>query len=259
MRITGRKEVSYEKKQRNRRWFSLLLGICLLVSMQLSAFAESQSAEGIPEAVTTGSGQLQEQSGKAEEQSAGNGQIQAEERSAGNGQIQAEEQTAENRQTMAEQQERAVSGKIEAKVYLRYSNEVPSAINNAFAMGEFGPSGNDKPYFTVTVDLDELNKKVNSYSYWQDYGRGNWVEYIYYSIDSDARWNQQNTRLESVTKLWREAITSAMSAADQAKFTNVFGENMFVGYVLKREGSGWHIDGVLAEDPPVYVVELYDA
>lgn len=54
MRITGRKEVSYEKKQRNRRWFSLLLGICLLVSMQLSAFAESQSAEGIPEAVTTG-------------------------------------------------------------------------------------------------------------------------------------------------------------------------------------------------------------
>lgn len=50
-----------------------------------------------------------------------------------------------------------------------------------------------------------------------------------------------------------------MSAADQAKFTNVFGENMFVGYVLKREGSGWHIDGVLAEDPPVYVVELYDA
>ena len=159
---------------------------------------------------------------------------------------------------MAEQQERAVSGKIEAKVYLRYSNEVPSAINNAFAMGEFGPSGNDKPYFTVTVDLDELNKKVNSYSYWHDYGRGNWVEYIYYSIDSDARWNQQNTRLESVTKLWREAITSAMSAADQAKFTNVFGENMFVGYVLKREGSGWHIDGVLAEDPPVYVVELYD-
>ena len=31
-------------------------------------------------------------------------------------------------------------------------------------------------------------------------------------------------------------LTSAMSAADQAKFTNVFGENMFVGYVLKREG-----------------------
>lgn len=67
MWITERKEVSNEKKQRNRRWFSLLLGICLLVSMQLSAFAESQSAEGIPEAVTSGSGQLQEQSGKTEE------------------------------------------------------------------------------------------------------------------------------------------------------------------------------------------------
>lgn len=297
MRITGRKEVSYEKKQRNRRWFSLLLGICLLVSMQLSAFAESQSAEGIPEAVTTGSGQLQEQSGKTEERSAGNGQTQAEERSAGNGQTQAEEQTAENRQTMveqqsasneqikneeqkekngqettedqsvaeksvadtSEQQERAASGKAEAKVYLRYSNEVPPAINNGFDKEEFGPSGNDKPYFTVTVDLDELNKKVNSYSYWYDDGRGNRTEYIYYSIDSDARWNQQNTRLESAAKLWREAITSAMSVADQAKFTSKFGENMFVGYVLKQESSGWHIDGVLAEDPPVYVVELYDA
>ena len=271
MWITERKEVSNEKKQRNRRWFSLLLGICLLVSMQLSAFAESQSAEGIPEAVTSGSGQLQEQSGKTEERSAGNGQTQeeqtaenkqtmTEERSASNEQIKNEEQKEKNGQETtedqsvaeksaadrSEQQERAASGKIEAKVYLRYSNEVPSAINNAFAMGEFGPSGNDKPYFTVTVDLDELNKKVNAYSYWHDYGRGNWVEYIYYSIDSDTRWNQQNTRLESVTKLWREAITSAMSAADQAKFTNVFGENMFVGYVLKREGSGWHIDGLFA-------------
>ena len=102
MRITGRKEVSYEKKQRNRRWFSLLLGICLLVSMQLSAFAESQSAEGIPEAVTTGSGQLQEQSGKAEEQSAGNGQIQAEEQTAGNGQKKAEQQSPAKSQIIEE-------------------------------------------------------------------------------------------------------------------------------------------------------------
>ena len=33
---------------------------------------------------------------------------------------------------------------------------------------------------------------------------------------------------------------------------------MFVGYVLKRENDGWHIDGILKKDPPVYVVELYD-
>ena len=138
-----------------------------------------------------------------EERSASNEQIKNEEQKEKNGQETTEiSQWQKNlRLIRSEQQERAASGKIEAKVYLRYSNEVPSAINNTFAMGEFGPSGNDKPYFTVTVDLDELNKKVNSYSYWQDYGRGNWVEYIYYSIDSDARWNQQNTRLESVSKL----------------------------------------------------------
>ena len=82
--------------------------------MQLSAFAESQSAEGIPEAVTTGSGQLQEQSGKAEEQSAGNGQIQAEEQSAGNGQIQAEERSAGNGQTQAEERS-AANGQTQAE------------------------------------------------------------------------------------------------------------------------------------------------
>lgn len=49
-----------------------------------------------------------------------------------------------------------------------------------------------------------------------------------------------------------------MSSTDQKKFENVFGSNMFVGYVLKRENDGWHIDGILKKDPPVYVVELYD-
>ena len=47
-----------------------------------------------------------------------------------------------------------------------------------------------------------------------------------------------------------------MSSTDQKKFENVFGSNMFVGYVLKRENDGWHIDGILKKDPPVYVVEV---
>ena len=36
------------------------------------------------------------------------------------------------------------------------------------------------------------------------------------------------------------------------------GHGNFIGYVLQTENSGWHIDGILAEDPPIYVVELYD-
>ena len=51
------------------------------------------------------------------------------------------------------------TGKITAKVYLRYSNAIPEKINQAFTAGEFGPSGNNTPYFTVTVDLNQLNKK----------------------------------------------------------------------------------------------------
>ena len=65
-------------------------------------------------------------------------------------------------------------------------------------------------------------------------------------------------RVKNATNLWEQAILQAMSSADQKKFENVFGSNMFVGYVLKRENDGWHIDGILKKDPPVYVVELYD-
>ena len=125
-------------------------------------------------------------------------------------------------------------------------------------MDEFGPSGNNTPYFTVTVDLDQLNKKPVK-TYVKNYGQ-TW--YIYYSIDSDESWNPGDkadaNRVQNATNLWEHAILQAMSSTDQKKFENVFGSNMFVGYVLKRENDGWHIDGILKKDPPVYVVELYD-
>ena len=150
------------------------------------------------------------------------------------------------------------TGKITAKVYLRYSNAIPEKINQAFTAGEFGPSGNNTPYFTVTVDLDQLNKKPVK-TYVKKYGQ-TW--YIYYSIDSDESWNPGDkadaNRVQNATNLWEHAILQAMSSTDQKKFENVFGSNMFVGYVLKRENDGWHIDGILKKDPPVYVVELYD-
>ena len=61
------------------------------------------------------------------------------------------------------------TGKITAKVYLRYSNVIPEKINQAFTAGEFGPSGNNTPYFTVTVNLDQLNKKPVK-TYVKNYG-----------------------------------------------------------------------------------------
>lgn len=228
------------KKRGRRCLISLLLGLCLLMPSQMKVLAadaqeDSSSVQAVEEAMPD-----QENATTIDENQIDN--------------------------TMQDDQDIAVladnypaTGKITAKVYLRYSNAIPEKINQAFTAGEFGPSGNNTPYFTVTVNLDQLNKKPVK-TYVKNYGR-TW--YIYYSIDSDESWNPGDkadaaNRVQNATNLWEQAIFQAMSSTDQKKFENVFGSNMFVGYVLKRENDGWHIDGILKKDPPVYVVELYD-
>ena len=227
------------KKRGRRCLISLLLGLCLLMPSQMNALAadaqeDSSSVQAVEEAMPD-----QENVTTIDENQIDN--------------------------TMQDEQDIAVqantypaTGKITAKIYLRYSNAIPDNINQDFGAAEFGPSGNNIPYFTVTVDLDQLNKKPVK-TYVKDYDR-TW--YIYYSIDSDKSWNPGDktdaNRVQNATNLWEQAILPAMSNADQKKFENVFGSNMFVGYVLKRENDGWHIDGILKKDPPVYVVELYD-
>lgn len=228
------------KKRGRRCLISLLLGLCLLMPSQMKVLAadaqeDSSSVQAVEEAMPD-----QENATTIDENQIDN--------------------------TMQDDQDIAVladnypaTGKITAKVYLRYSNAIPEKINQAFTAGEFGPSGNNTPYFTVTVNLDQLNKKPVK-TYVKNYGQ-TW--YIYYSIDSDTSWNPGDkadaaNRVQNATNLWEQAIFQAMSSTDQKKFENVFGSNMFVGYVLKRENDGWHIDGILKKDPPVYVVELYD-
>ena len=228
------------KKRGRRCLISLLLGLCLLMPSQMNALAadaqeDSSSVQAVEEAMPD-----QENVTTIDENQIDN--------------------------TMQDEQDIAVkantypaTGKITAKIYLRYSNAIPDNINQDFGAAEFGPSGNNIPYFTVTVDLDQLNKKPVK-TYVKNYDR---TQYIYYSIDSDESWNPGDkadaaNRVQNATNLWEQAILQAMSSADQKKFENVFGSNMFVGYVLKRENDGWHIDGILKKDPPVYVVELYD-
>ncbi len=228
------------KKRGRRCLISLLLGLCLLMPSQMKVLAadaqeDSSSVQAVEEAMPD-----QENATTIDENQIDN--------------------------TMQDDQDISVladnypaTGKITAKIYLRYSNAIPKDINQDFGMDEFGPSGNNAPYFTVTVNLDQLNKKPVK-TYVKNYGR-TW--YIYYSIDSDESWNPGDkadaaNRVQNATNLWEQAILQAMSSTDQKKFENVFGSNMFVGYVLKRENDGWHIDGILKKDPPVYVVELYD-
>ena len=257
------------KKRGRRCLISLLLGLCLLMPSQMNALAadaqeDSSSVQAVEEAMldqenVTTKEKNQSDNTKQDNQSQINNQTQSESKSEQQQKSQksgnATAESIQNSDIAVQANTYPATGKITAKIYLRYSNAIPDNINQDFGVAEFGPSGNNTPYFTVTVDLDQLNKKPVK-TYVKNYDR---TRYIYYSIDSDSSWNPSGkTRVENATNLWEQAILQAMSSTDQKKFENVFGSNMFVGYVLKRENDGWHIDGILKKDPPVYVVELYD-
>ena len=215
------------KKRGRRCLISLLLGLCLLMPSQMNVLAadaqeDSSSVQAVEEAVPDRENATTIDENQTENQT---------------------DNQIDN--TMQDDQDIAVladnypaTGKITAKIYLRYSNAIPKDINQDFGMDEFGPSGNNTPYFTVTVDLDQLNKKPVK-TYVKNYDR---TCYIYYSIDSDESWNPGDktdaNRVQNATNLWEQAILQAMSSTDQKKFENVFGSNMFVGYVLKRENDG---------------------
>ncbi len=144
-------------------------------------------------------------------------------------------------------------GTVEAKVYLRYSNELPAIINGDDEAAGYGPSGNNTPYITVTVDLDQVNQKSDCYRKNYDY----YTTWYYYSIESDDRY--VNGSKESALLYWNQVIYPAIEEDDRTELDRIFGgEGKYIGYVLKKENDGWHIDGVLADDPPNYVVELYD-
>lgn len=149
---------------------------------------------------------------------------------------------------------------IEGKVYLRYSNAVPQNINQDFGVTEFGPAGNNTPYIIVDVKLKDVLAKTTPYINFN-------TEHVYFSIDSDASYMQGYTdRKDGADNLYTNAIWPAIDKDGQDGLADIFGRTLidgeeresFIGYVLKRENDGWHIDGVLREDPPVYVVELYD-
>ena len=143
-------------------------------------------------------------------------------------------------------------GKIEANIYLLYSNRLPEDVNQPFGAVEFGPSGNNTAYITVTVDLNRVQEKARV-----------WVNkwgYQYYSIDSNQRVDGDAQRMAAMKSYWETVIYPAIDQEDSQALDQVFGgTGNFYGYVLKKENYDvWHIDGILAKDPPVYVVELYD-
>ena len=138
---------------------------------------------------------------------------------------------------------------ISAKVYYRYNNEIPERINGNYDAGDFGPSGDDTPAVTVQVNLTKLMASTGMKPYTNEYG------HIYYSVENPGSTFVDGK--EGAKALWLK-IEEAMDESDTVALDNYFGDNNFIGYVLKKENVGWHIDGILDQDPPVYVVELYD-
>lgn len=139
---------------------------------------------------------------------------------------------------------------VEAKVYLLYDNRVPSRINDPFDAAGFGPAGDNTPYITVTVDLNQV---VKNGGVLQRKSGGD-----YYSIDSRG-YIFNGSRTDAMKAYWEKIIYPSIQEQDRTDLDGVFGgKNNFYGYVLKKENDGWHIDGLMAKETPVYVVELYD-
>lgn len=142
---------------------------------------------------------------------------------------------------------------VEAKVYLLLQKvdgqTIPPTINKGFAANWFGPSQNDIPYFTVRVDMDRLEKNI------QRQGSGTW----FVSIDNTAYTPATGaTRMDQAAQVWGW-IYNAMDEASQEKFDSTFGEGVYMGYVLKKQGEGdIHIDGVLTTTPPIYHYDVMD-
>lgn len=147
---------------------------------------------------------------------------------------------------------------VKAKVYLRYANEIPGNTLVNQPTGDFGPSSDNTPYFTVEVNLSKLNDLINEASTVKksEFTRGNRLD-IYYSAQTEAA---TSISKDQARVAWTE-ILSYMSLEDQAKFTECFGvtdsgKSNYIGYVLKRESDGWHIDGIL-DVKPGYLTEFY--
>lgn len=147
------------------------------------------------------------------------------------------------------------SGVATAKVYLRYSNLIPDEIHKKDGAASYGPDGNDTGYTRVRVDLDGLNEKTRCFVTNID-----GTACYYYSIDSSSSITGNDERREASIDFWDEILYPSIREEDRARLDDIGGENKYIGYVLKLENDEgiWHIDGILKEDPPVYVVEVYD-
>ena len=136
------------------------------------------------------------------------------------------------------------------------SNPFPSSYAGYSAVGNFGPSGDDTPFVTVSVDINKLKTKYSDVAIYQD---GTVASNNYNAWQFVPGTTAPN--VADAEAFWA-AVMDCMSAKSVADFEATGISDHFVGYVLKNisyggGGGNLHCDGYLKVTPPVYSIELY--
>lgn len=142
------------------------------------------------------------------------------------------------------------AGKINLSFYYAYSNTIPNpAQGGGTTAQEYGPSGNDVPLRTAEVDLDALFDELGNNA---SSARNTWENDEYITAASCGY--EKNAD-------WWKLVVSCMTEEDQTYFTEGVGAKLYQGYVIKKVDKSnypYHCDGILLEEPPLYLVEIED-
>ena len=145
----------------------------------------------------------------------------------------------------------------EFRVYYIADGNIPASYAGYGDAINYGPSADDTPLVLINVNLTKLREiaaEENSpvvYNEGSNTASSNQYEFIPAGSRNDADY------MDKVSAFWQAVLTCTDEESITAfEETGLF--DTYMAYCLKKQSGGsQHSDGVLAVDPPVYVVELY--
>lgn len=147
---------------------------------------------------------------------------------------------------------------IKANTYLRYDNNIPNDTLDDDIAANYGPNGDDSYYEQVEVDIESVitNGGVPYVRIDDTNGLSPWV---YFSFESDTSNQPSGDRTQNAIDYWDKVVSPSVDTDDLNELYSHFPADSYFGYVLKKEGGDWHIDGALKTEPPVYTVDVYQS
>jgi len=141
-------------------------------------------------------------------------------------------------------------------LYYIATGKFPDNLSGAGDEANYGPSGNNTPFATISVNITKLQNMPGV-----AYTTGGSNKYEFIPDDFYDAGMNDDERLECAKTFW-ESVLECTSASSKKILDDTGLANTFVGYCLKDQGSGssvdCHGDGILLVNPPVYVIELQD-